>query len=304
MKFNRILCGLTNALALLTSPAAAASDHLLISEVLIDSPGSSATENNDVSSEFVEIYNPTNETIALGNYILTDYPSYHTLPAGSFDYGVNSFDYMLKFPPTATLKPGQIAVVTLDAVTFFTEVGTNFGGTEKGYSALAGGPLLFEIKNTDAAVPEMINLKSLAPNPTTFLKTNPGEFVALIYWNGLTDLVYDVDIIQWGQIVRADQLINKSGVAVDGPDAGEQPSTYKTDLFAPDFDFPIVPHAMIRHSIDEVFEVQTNGNGITGHDETSENLKASFIGVSNRNVTPGLPHPNLPTASVATWSLY
>lgn len=83
-------------------------DHLLISEVLIDAPGSAAIENNETSAEFVEIYNPTSSIINLGNYILTDYPTYYNLPAGGFVYGENSFDYMLQFPATASLAPGQI----------------------------------------------------------------------------------------------------------------------------------------------------------------------------------------------------
>ncbi len=287
---------------ILPSPAAGGS-HLLISEVLINSPGGGSTENNEISSEFVEIYNPTGSPINLGDYILTDYPEYYRLPAGNFDYGSNSYDYMVRFPSNTMLAAGQIAVVTLDASTFLLEAGSSFGGTVPGFKAQPGSPLLFEIKDSNPAVPDMVNYKAAAPNPNTFLKDNAGEFVALIYWNGSSDLVSDIDMVRWGRMSISEQIKNKQGVSIDGPDADTLTTSYQTDALATHFNF-IVVDAMVRKTPEEVFELNTGGNGLSGHDETSENLTASFEGVTNTHITPGLPHPDLVSSGVDLWISY
>ena len=58
--------------------------------------------------------------------------------------------------------------------------------------------------------------------------TNDGEVVILYYWDGQSDLVTDLDYVVWGDKAEA---VDKTGVALDGPDAGSDPSSYQSDVF-------------------------------------------------------------------------
>jgi len=300
MKFlNNIFAAVVLAVA---GPAIAAADHLLISEVLIDSPG---TESDTLSAEFVEIYNPTPNTISLANYYLTDYKNYHKYPAGNFEW-VDTADYLLQFPTTATLASGQVAVVTLTASHFLTQVGSSFGNTLSGYTSQPGSPLLFEIDGLHPDVTEMRNPKALAgaPKDISFAKTNGGEVLMLFHWDGETDLVQDVDGVRWGTVSAGNQFENKSGVAVDGPDADTDPSTYLTDAYISFLYNPsTIPVAMVRITATESEEVSSGGNGITGHDETTEVLENGFQSSTAAATTPGVPHSGL-LAGVSEWSLF
>lgn len=274
-------------------------NHLVISEIFIDA----AVETNNTSAEFVEIYNPTDQPVDLGNYYLTDYANYYLLPAGTLDFTAPG-DYMVRFPAETMLLPGSVAVVTQSATQFFTETGASYGGTAAGFASQAGSPLLFEIADTDPAVPQVINLRQGAPDPVTFHMQNDGEFVVLMYWDGMSDLVSDVDIVGWGVPTGANHIPNKGGIAIDGPDADTEPTTYRSDgLFTGIYLRP-APDVVVRTTIREFGEGIAIGNGITGHDETVENLTVSFIKVQPHEVSPGIPHNSLVTSSVSDWSVY
>lgn len=274
-------------------------DHLVISEILIDA----TVETYETSAEYIEIYNPTDQPVDLGNYYLTDYANYYLLPAGTLDFNVPG-DYMVRFPAATVLRPGGVAVVTQSASQFFAETGTAYGSTAAGFAAQAGAPLLFEIADTDPAVPQMVNLRTGVPDPLVFQKQNDGEFVVLMYWDGMSDLVSDVDIVGWGAPSGANNMFNKDGIAVDGPDADNVPTAYLRDgLFAGIY-FGSAPDVVVRTSAREYGEHIGIGNGITGHDETVENLAVSFIKVETYEVTPGIPHHGLVASEVADWAVY
>jgi len=288
----------------LTVPTMGAADHLLISEVLINSTG---TESDVLSAEFVEIFNPTSEPVNLANYYLTDYKNYHEYPVGNFEW-VDTADYLLQFPTTATLAPGQVAVVTLNVNHFLNEVGSAFGKTVSGYEGQPGSPLLFEIDGLNPDVTEMRNPKAVAGalKDISFAKTNGGEVLMMFHWNGESDLVQDVDGVRWGTVSAGNQFENKSAIAIDGPDADTDASTYLTDSYSSFLYDPTpgtAPAAMVRISTTESAEVSTGGNGITGHDETSEDLAATFQSAADTATTPGLPHSGL-QSSIGEWSLF
>lgn len=119
--------------------------HPLISEVLYDSPGVD-------DAEFIELVNPTGSTIDLSNFSLGD--------------AVNPTDFedVRRFPPGTMLAPRTALVIATTATGFFTEFGKNPD---------------FEILNTNAAVPSMIDDPNWGSTNTYLQLGNAGDEVIL-----------------------------------------------------------------------------------------------------------------------------
>jgi len=129
--------------------------------------------------------------------------------------------------------------------------------------------------------------------------TNSGEMAVLYYWDGQSDLVQDIDYAVWGDKVEA---VDKSGISIDGPDPDAVISSYLNDTpIAQQISISSAdPHSagesIQRLSFIENSESQSSGNGITGHDETSEDLATSFQ-VGNPNPGTGPTPSNAPVLS-------
>lgn len=238
--------------------------HLLISEFVV----------TPTAGEYVEIYNGTGADVDLTNYYLTD-----AMNAGDNDYinvvdGTYSAfgsDFLAKFPDGAVIKAGEFQVIASDAVGFLATY-----GVEADYELLA----------KSATVPDMVAPKAGDIGATAGL-SNDGEVVVLFYWDGASDLVQDVDYVIWGDKA---EFVDKTGVTKDGPDADTDASAYLNDTpQANQISVSIgVPHefgkSAARQKLDEMSEILIAGNGMGGHDETSENLEAAF---KNSDPTPG-----------------
>ena len=260
---------------LLLAGLSAAADHLLITEFCV----------TPTDGEFFEIYNPTGSTVSLTNYYIAEYiykndNDYVNIVDGS-DSG-NYQDFLAKFPDGASIDPGVYQVVSMKDDSVFTSVYT---GVVPDYELIddSGGADL---------VPDMVSAGAGGIGSSPGL-TNSGESLMLFYWDGTTDLLQDVDYVVWGD---KDEAIDKTGVEKDGPDADEIGTTYLSDTAVADQtvvnadndgdDYPHNDDQSAQRSImDEVGETLSGGNGITGHDETSEDL--SFEGgVWNLSSTP------------------
>ena len=84
--------------------------------------------------------------------------------------------------------------------------------------------------------------------------------------------------------------MDKSSRSVDGPDADSTPTTFKTETAVTQQSIlppPVAPNnALQRIDYRETGEISSAGNGVTGHDETSEPWAMTFVpGVA----TPGAP---------------
>lgn len=288
------------AVALIAVPAVsvARADHLIFSEILVNPSG---TETDDISSEYVEIFNPTTGPIPLDDYYLSNYNNYFMLPAGSFDYGDRSH-FMLKFPAGATIAPSSTVIVCQGASTFFSALG--FSGSLVNFQNQQGTPTLYEVKDTDSEVPNMVNLKSGLPRQDNLALDNTGQLLALFHWDGESDLVKDVDLVRWGTPLAENSLMLKTGIAIDGPDADTDASTYADDAgpSSPTYTGTVV--VLKREVSDESGEVSTGGNGITGHDETTEQLHTSYASVPQAALSPGLPDVELYQTNVEDWQAY
>ncbi len=289
-----VACALANAA--LAAPEAVA-DHLVISEVqTLDAVAPRA------ASEFVEIYNPTAAAIDLGQYYLTDgtfttnsqyywriaeaNPTTATAGGGAFS------DFHARFPAGFSIAAGDTIVVAL-------------AGSSKFQTAYGRAPdlELYEDGLAPDAVPEMVEafpgsiaagLGSAASNAPSLAEN--GESLVLYRWNGSTDLVQDVDYIRWGSGTTV--CIDKTGISIgssvylaDTPIASQV--AVSTSALTP-------PNAYARWTADEGTEATAGGNGLTGHNETSENLSTTWHTlVQSPPAAPASPFASAPIVTAA-----
>ena len=230
-----------------------AQDHLLISEILIPPDTESRTA-------FIEIYNPTDQPVDMGQYYLANYNTYYNMVNGQ--YSANTIHFLCDFSSAGvSLAPGKNLVVALDGSAFREKFGKAAD---------------FEIAGTDPDTPDL-NARYVGSNPT--LEFTRG-MVVLFTWDGNSDLVQDVDYIPWGLLPFSSYWMDKGGVSVDGPDADATPSTYKDDLAVSQQKAPTAPTgglSLQRLGITEINETATDGNGLTGHNEATEDWQQSFV---------------------------
>jgi hypothetical protein len=228
------------------APPLLAPSHLLIAEAY----------TQVASAEFVEIYNPTDAAIELDDYYLSDSGEYARLPAN--DFVIDQRDFLVRFPAGSSVAAGQLIVVAHHEVNFEAayDVDADFAITG---IADAGAMIGIAL----GAQPELSDI---------------GEGVALFTWDGASDLVADIDLIITGIPQPNNDLADKTGVAIDGPDPDSTTSTYAPDAHTmPRFaDVTTNLESYKRTAAEGRNENGSGGNGITGHDETSENTTETW----------------------------
>jgi phosphatidylserine/phosphatidylglycerophosphate/cardiolipin synthase-like enzyme len=157
-----------------------ATDHLLISEIVYDTPGPD-------EAEFVELVNPTGAPIDLTGYALGDAVS------------ALDFEDMRHFPPGVVVSPGGVVVVTLSAAAFRDEFGV--------------APQ-FEIIDSDPAVPDLLDDPAWGDPAALFQLGNGGDEVLLIRWDGLVDVVtygagYHAGVVGCGLLVAPARTLER-----------------------------------------------------------------------------------------------
>jgi hypothetical protein len=245
-----------------------AADHILITEVCVDPS----------DGEFVEIFNPTPSAIDLGNYYLTDAifsnGDYYNIVDGTAERGGDFYDWNARFPEGLVIESGATVVVSIQ--------------TAEEFLSIYGFYPDVEVTASPNSVPNMREAfsGSIAGFGLNSL-TGSGEVIILYFWDQASDNVKDVDYVLWGDGAEA---VDKTGIATDGPDADEVPTAFEPDIEGGRQDV-VSPagHAsgssFQRVSMEEGDEVKTGGNGITGNNETSENLSETWI---TDTVTPGV----------------
>jgi len=247
------------AAALLVYACAVSAQHLLLSEVSV----------TPREAEFIEVYNPAAVMVDLGDYYLCDlYGSsssvaafYPRIVAGAVAPCVT--DFCAKFPDGASIAPGEVITMAMSGSMYRSRF-----GEAPDYELL------------DTATGTMMSIP-----PNGFIGSVPGlpdgaGVVVLFHWTGGTDLVQDVDYAAWGNDPAL--RVDKTGISLDGPDPDTAPSPYYSDTGVSS-QIPVAvsihPPGSSWQRIDftEGSEVLTGGNGITGHDETSEDLGTTWI---------------------------
>jgi len=260
-------------------------ENLLISEVVI----------TPTAGEMIEIHNKSAFTLNLDNVYLTDATFsngnvyYYQLVEGAGGGG-DFADFFARFPAGSSIAPGAYQTVSLN-------------GSDAFFSTYGVNPTyeLFEDGASPDAIPDMLEARpgSIDTDPSGGVSglSGGGEVAVLFYWDGNSDLVQDLDYVLWGDKVEA---IDKTGISIDGPDADAVASTYLNDT-------AIASQAVVnasshasgsswqRSNLNEGAETGSNGNGINGDDETSEDLNNTFFeDIPTPNAAAGAPPaPNL-----------
>jgi len=240
-----------------TEGAATAPNHLLLCEVAV----------SPTAGEFMEIVNPTTETVSLEDVYLADTAEYALLAgadpvAGGPAPSVSRFDFIVRFPSESSIEPGGVVVVAMD--------GAGFLGKYK-------FPADYEIKGTDdPGTPDM----DPVDRGSSAGFTDSGEHAVLFRWDGTSDLVEDLDMVRVGRptIGGSNDIANKTGVVVDGPDGDTDQSPYLADAFTMGVasSDPGSGESVKRVLTEGPSELDADGNGLTGHDETSEDIVVTW----------------------------
>ncbi len=234
-------------------------DHLIFKQIAIAPK----------AAEMVIIQNPTNAGINLGDYYITDASSgsqgkfYYNLPSFADYWSGGISDFIARFPDMNIPAGG-----TLSLSMHSSDVYQNYYG-EAPDLALFGDMLSAE---------EGVNTISLGPNFNNIDMLNTIEMFMLFHWDGSSATVEDVDYFLWGALDPS-LAIDKSGIPGYADDTPVEEQHF----------MPTIGDGMIytRTGEEESAEATTGGNGITGHDETSEDFEASWNMVYN----PGLVTP-------------
>ena len=210
-------------------------DHLIFNRVCI----------NPNEGEMIEIYNPTDEIIDLSNYYLSDQNDYYMWVFDNSN--LSNQDFLIKFPENTQIDPQNSLSITTQTSAIF----ETYYGHQPDISII----------DTEFEISE------IGSNPNL---SNSQEMLVLFYWDGVSNVVKDVDYFLWGGNGQAVFKTINEGYDYNDTSIEDQifirnygTSTYSDSLY-------------VRNSIDEIDENQNEGNGITGHDETSENLSASW----------------------------
>ncbi len=248
-----------------------ANDHIVISEVCAA----------PTAAEFIEIYNPLNFEVDLSNYYLADNPLYSRTSTQFGTPAIN--DFIVRFPSGATIGPGARKVVAFNAADFFTTFGFHAD---------------FKMPPNDFTTPPLVMLPAWGGSVGAGRGiTDAGEGIILFYWDGMYDIVWDVDIVRVGQPSAGDDLQSKSGLGFDGPDRDDQPTFYLNEVIT----MPVMTlnagagFSYKRRFLEGTTEQQCGGNGLTGHQEMSENIAITWDGSGSNAFTAPTPAtgPNL-----------
>lgn len=219
-------------------------------------------------------------------------------------------DYMVQFPPGYILQPKKTAVVTQSARMFLLKYfsglehktaeadvinqlpSMDIAAALQRFNSIPTSQLLFEVSDSTnpyflggdlPEVPNMINRTlntSAAPAEPRDARnwllnmSNAGEFTALVYYAGGNTPIKDVDVVVWGApTAEQDVFPLKTNVTVFAGTPDE--FTYKPDNGngAAGGNLVAAPQTSVgiyRVSFVEPGETSTDGNGLTGHDETTE----------------------------------
>ena len=241
-------------------------DHIIISTVVL----------TPSDGEYVEITNPTGDDIDLSDYYISDATDntsgkvYYKLPSGTDYWSGSGSDFICRFPTGYSLAAGTSIKVSLR--------------DNDSYVSTYGDSADLALDN------EMLDaLEGVSTKGTSGLAklSNVSETLVLFYWDGSSSIVKDVDYLLWGDNSFAIDKSDVSGYQLDTPVLSQSymPSHATNEK-------------LIRATIsNEGTEALTGGNGITGHDETSEPLSETWVTASLVSSKPDISNLSLNPSS-------
>lgn len=195
-------------------------------------------------AEMIEIYNPLGESVDLSNYYLSDSDKYYTWISGE---SIGNFDFLIKFPEGSSIASGESYTITTQSNLDFSDYYDN----------------LPDISLVDSE----LDIFEFGLNPNL---SGSEEMLVLFYWDGVSSIVQDVDYFLWGDFDKGVSKTIEEGYPFN--DTNLENQMFIRNYSTSDF----YDSLYVRSDINEYEEVQFDGNGITGHDETSENFNSSW----------------------------
>lgn len=246
----------------------ARTNHLVISEVAVTpSPG-----------EFIEVWNPTAAAISLTTVRVYNatFPGSDAGVACQYPFvvtggacGTGTFgDFNLQFPAGATIAPGEFQTIAITGAPNYCAF-HSCASARPTYEVVGVGQV------DDPLVANMLgdfdnragNFVGADGGGGLGFLTNGGEEVVLYSWDGVSSTVRDLDYVIWG--TGTSYRVDKSTLP------GYQPDTAILSQ-RPAGGTASASTSWQRVCTNESVERKTGGNGVTGHDETSEDLDVSW----------------------------
>jgi len=223
--------------------------HLFINEIAV----------GGIPAEFIEIRNPGSNPVDLSHYYLSDNSSYYGIAAGdpwnppANDPGT---DFLIGFPPGTAIAAGGLLTI---------EFGTDF---ETSWNTCPDFTVRAGVTCGGNSIPQMVAPTNggLGDSPG-YMLSGGGEMAMLFCWTP-GYLVHDVDYVHWDADSDPNTHVDKTNVT------GYQPDTSMANQV--NATIPDNWESMGRCDDDEDSETTTGGNGLLGHDETSEDWNTSF----------------------------
>jgi len=238
-------------------------DHLIFTELVLQ----------PTAGSYIKLQNPTAETMVLSDYYLTDATDtgagkfYYLLPTANDYWSADVFDFILRFPDGYSIAAGADLVIGVyDSTTYQSEYASfpDLTIQESFRPAVAGSP----------SKPVM---------PFNVLDT-ANETLVLFKWDSIATVVLDIDYLIWGNTSHA---IDKTGT---GDYLDDTPVASQSFM-------PIhVDNEKLLRTTDEGSETTSGGNGISGHDETSEDLATTWQVVPLSSGKPEIIHSSVTPA--------
>ena len=195
-------------------------------------------------SEMIEIYNPLNESVDLSNYYLSDSDKYYQWINGE---SIGNFDFLIKFPDGTSIDSQGTYVITTQS---------NADSSDS-----------YDFMPDLSLVDSDLEIFDFGINPNL---SGSEEMLVLFYWDGISSIVQDVDYFLWGDYDKGFSKTTEEGYPYN--DTLLEDQIFIRNHGSSDF----YDSLYVRLDINEYDEIQSDGNGITGHDETSENFIASW----------------------------
>ena len=227
-------------------------------------------------AELVSIYNPTDSSIDLSDYYLSDAESanthYYNLPNGNSFWSASPNDFIVRFPENTMIESNETIIIALSSQAIFSNYYDDY------YSDVT----VFYLHDDMLDAHSQQNTIGASAN-----LYDSYESLILFKWDeNPNSLIEDVDYFYWG---------NPQGLALYGVDKTGVLNYQDDTSFEIQAENILDTHqsgeAYVRKSIIEngesnpVDNLGFFGNGITGHDETSEVFKESWEIVSQAGCT-------------------